>query len=167
MEVDDDNDDDNDNGVHVKAISDNASFIAKCEHVFNHYMHIEKCCKPSQSILTLENLAIYLETLKSKSAREKIIQTPKRKIPGYLIHKGRPNLIMCASIDQIPIALSIYAFSDDQPLPTNDECLHCSSDTTAEEVENFFRIAYKSKGDCIYTLIGMQDLGYDTALEVK
>lgn len=143
----------------------NGTFVEKLDHVFSEFMRIEKGEKESNCSFTLEQLAIYLEKLKALTDAM-YLNTRARDIPGYLVHRGRPNLVVCPRIDQIPIALSIYASSPKQPLPSNDECLFCSNETISEEVENFFRIAFKSNGESIYTILGLQELRYDTLLQV-
>jgi len=49
--------------------------------------------------LSIEHLAILLETLDDPQ-----IQTNKivRTVPGYLTHRGHPNLIVCPGREQIP-----------------------------------------------------------------
>lgn len=142
------------------------TFITKCECLFGEFMNFEKGTKRLNTIYTtLQQLAIFLEKLAEQHMLPELAAR-KRPVPGYLVHRGRPNLVMCPRVDQVSIALSSYAMSFEQPLPTNDECLFCSSETSAEEVENFLRIALKSDGKCIYTLIGIQDLRYDIILEV-
>ncbi len=62
------------------------------------------------------------------------------------------------------IVLSIYSESGLRcPLPTNDECLFCTNETTGEEIEIFLRIALKSNGKKIHTLINVQELSYEAA----
>ncbi|CAF0704523.1 unnamed protein product [Brachionus calyciflorus] len=136
------------------------NFGKKIEFLFDDFM-----VKQNHSdSLSLERLAIFLEYL-NQSKKES--HTFKRNPPGYL-HRGKPNLIMCSQQrDQIPIVLSFYGHTFDAPLPTNDEVLFCNSDTTAEEVENFFRIAFKSNGDKIYTLINVQELTYENSSKVE
>ena len=118
--------------------------------------------KPSS--ITLKHLAILLTSL-AETASSATAQI-KRKIPGYLSHMGDPNLIVCPQREQIHTALSMYALSDEQPLPRNDEILYCTMQTTAEEVENFLRIAFKSSSNKIYTLINIQDLSYQIAEKI-
>ncbi len=106
----------------------------------------------SKNFLTTEHLATFLELLYDDT------NSFQRLIPGYITNRGSPNLIICPAKYQISIVLSIYAHSPSHPLPSNDECLFCNPNTTSEQVENFFRIAFKSDGRRVYTLINIQDL---------
>lgn len=134
-------------------------FSKNLDTLFRDYM--EKQNQPNGKFFTLECLAMFLDLLKSQN-------TVKRQAPGYLINRGRPNLILCDSQrDQIQIVLSIYAYSHQSPLPTNDEILFCNSQTNSEKVENFIRIALKSKGEKIYTLVNIQELSYETSIHVE
>ena len=83
------------------------------------------------------------------------------------LNKGNPNLIICPLKDQILTTLSIYAHSFNNPLPSSDEILFCSRDTTSEEVENFLRIAFKSDGKKIYTLMNLQEIPYTEAEKIE
>jgi hypothetical protein len=139
------------------------NFIAKMDKIFTQFMQIETNVKLAQHEFTLERLAIYLETLHKLSSARSFV----RRIPGYLSNRGRPNLITCKQIEQIQIVLSIYSFDKNESLPTNDEILYCSSETTSEEVENFFRIAFKSTGTRIYTILNLQELRYENSAQIE
>jgi hypothetical protein len=120
----------------------------------------------NKSYLTLEHLAFILELInemKPASGTENFA----RKVPGFLTHKGKPNLILCNTRNQIEVLLTIYATSPECPLPSNDEILFCHSLTSSEEVENFLRIAYKSTGTKIYTLLNIQELNYENTIRIE
>jgi hypothetical protein len=102
--------------------------------------------------ISIEQLAYILDQLKHEEIHHK--KTYKRNIPGYLTHKGKPNLILCPAADQISTVLSIYSESG-FPLPSNDECLFCTNETSGEEVEILLRVALKSDGNKIYTLLNI------------
>ncbi len=112
--------------------------------------------KHTDAQMTIENLAIVCEKLHEQN---KTIEVT-RKIPGFLSNRGAPNLIICPQIDQIPIVLSIYAHTVDCDLPSNDEVLYCTYETSNEDLEIFLRIALKSSGNKIYTLLNINDLSY-------
>ncbi|KAM9831669.1 E3 ubiquitin-protein ligase rnf213-beta [Neosynchiropus ocellatus] len=63
-----------------------------------------------------------------------------RRFPAVL-QEGKPNLVLCAKTEVLTTVLTLYAFSADLPLPSSDEVMLCSEDTTAEEVELFLRRA--------------------------
>ena len=112
--------------------------------------------------ISIEQLAYTLEQLRHEDIHQSEQFT--RNVPGYLTHKGHPNLILCPIAEQMSTVLSIYAESGVRcPLPTNDECLFCTSETSGEEVEIFLRIALKSDGKKIYTLLNIQELNYEAA----
>lgn len=169
MDVDEANNSDTEGNMDVDVLEHNparSGFINNLERIFKEFMEYERKIK-SKTQFTLEHLAIYLETLEAMSKSTNQQANVQRKIPGYLVHRGRPNLIMCKLIDQIHIVLSIYSFTPEQPLPSNDEVLYCSPETSSEEVQNFFRIAYKSDGSRIYTILNLQELKYETSMEIE
>ncbi len=58
----------------------------------------------------------------------------KRVIPSNLV-AGKPNLVVCAKHETHAMCLSLYSFDKDKPLPTVDEVLMCTPETTSEQVE--------------------------------
>ncbi|NWH58226.1 RN213 ligase, partial [Geococcyx californianus] len=60
-------------------------------------------------------------------------------------------------------------YSPDQPLPTFDEVLLCSSQTTAEQVELFLRRCFIqcSGGEKIYTMLYADELSYDVSCRTE
>ncbi|XP_072339649.1 E3 ubiquitin-protein ligase rnf213-alpha-like isoform X3 [Scyliorhinus torazame] len=93
--------------------------------------------------------------------------TVKRQLPPSL-HHGRPNLIVCARPEIFRVALCVYMQNQGQPLPTYDEVLLCSEETTYEEVEVFLRRALSSgfHEQKIYTLIHADCLSYETSVQL-
>ncbi|XP_048466706.1 E3 ubiquitin-protein ligase rnf213-alpha-like [Rhincodon typus] len=91
--------------------------------------------------------------------------TVSRQLPPSLRH-GRPNLIMCAQPEIFRAALCIYMQTQGHPLPTYDEVLLCSEETTNEEVELFLRRALSrgSHEQKIYTVIHADCLSYETGV---
>ena len=140
---------------------ENKKFLEQFQIIWDSY--IRKQNEFNEEIFNLEQLAIFLDELKSNNNNDRLIH---RIIPGYLSHHDSPNLITCAVKDQIPIVLSIYAYTPESPLPQYDEVLFCSSTTTSEEVENFFRIAFKSDGRKIYCLINIQEINYENSIKI-
>ena len=134
-------------------------FNKRIDQIWSQFLkHQHGYCEHS---LTFEHLAIYLELIRQEK------HDYERQIPGYLTNKGNPNLIICPASEQISIALSIYAHTPEEPLPSCDEFLYCSGETSSEEVENFLRIAFKSNGSKIYTLLNMQDIKYENAALIE
>ena len=112
--------------------------------------------------ISIEHLAIFLDLV---SKRFESNNTDSREVPGYL-NKGRPNLIVCPSTDQIKTVLSMYASNRDRKLPFIDEVLYCNGETSSEEVENFMRIAFKSNGSKIYCLMNINELTYANSKQI-
>ncbi|NWR77763.1 RN213 ligase, partial [Centropus unirufus] len=59
--------------------------------------------------------------------------------------------------------------SSEQPLPTFDEVLLCTPQTTVEQVELFFRRCFIpcSKGEKIYTMLYADELSYDVSCRAE
>ncbi|XP_069825251.1 E3 ubiquitin-protein ligase RNF213 [Dendropsophus ebraccatus] len=81
------------------------------------------------------------------------------------LHEGRPNLVLCPSPQILSCALSIYMQSFTETLPSYDEVLLCTPQTSFEEVALFFRrcLTPGYRGKKIYSLIYADELNYDTA----
>jgi hypothetical protein len=79
--------------------------------------------------ISIEHLEYFLEKLKHEEIHHK--ETYTRNIPGCFLHKGQPNLILCSAADQMSNVFSIYSETALRcPLPSNDECLFCTNETT-------------------------------------
>jgi hypothetical protein len=130
--------------------------------VWNKFLNCEN--QIQTNALTLKHLSIILSDINEKYQEKNSI---RRIVPGYLVQKSEPNLIICPQREQIHAILSVYALTPDQPLPCPDEILYCTSHTTYEEVEIFLRIVFRSSGDKIYTLMNVQDLRYDITANVE
>lgn len=89
--------------------------------------------------------------------------TVKRKLP-IILEQGKPNLISCKDVEMLSLCLSLYSDAE-QPLPTYDEILVCSSETTAEEVELIIRRAVQpgSPQEKIYCLLNADKLNHDVS----
>ncbi|KAF5889602.1 E3 ubiquitin-protein ligase, partial [Clarias magur] len=89
--------------------------------------------------------------------------TVKRKLP-IILEGGKPNLISCKDVEMLPLCLSLYN-DKEQPLPTYDEILVCTSETTAEDVELIIRRAVQpgSMHEKIYCLLNAEKLNHDVS----
>lgn len=89
--------------------------------------------------------------------------TVKRNLP-VILERGKPNLISCKDLEMLPFCLSLYN-DEEQPLPTYDEILVCTSETTAEEVELIIRRAVQpgSTHEKIYCLLNADKLNHDVS----
>ncbi|KAG9270277.1 E3 ubiquitin-protein ligase rnf213-alpha-like [Astyanax mexicanus] len=89
--------------------------------------------------------------------------TVKRKLP-FNLEGGKPYLISCKDAEILPLCLSLYK-DNKQPLPTFDEILICTPETTAEEVELILRRAMQpgSSHEKIYSLVKADKLNHDVS----
>ncbi|XP_030632563.1 E3 ubiquitin-protein ligase rnf213-alpha-like [Chanos chanos] len=101
------------------------------------------------------------ETLKQLAETEK--DTVQRTLTRHL-ERGKPNLVSCSDVEMLPHCLSLY-LSEEQPLPTFDEILICTSETTAEEVELIIRRAVQpgSRHEKIYSLLNADKLNHEVS----
>ncbi|KAM8945658.1 LOW QUALITY PROTEIN: E3 ubiquitin-protein ligase RNF213 [Pelodytes ibericus] len=81
------------------------------------------------------------------------------------LQQGHPNLILCPQSEILPTVIAIYMHSLAQQLPSYDEVLLCTSQTTFEEVALFLRrcLTPGNKEKKIYSLLYADELSYDTA----
>ncbi|XP_076118531.1 E3 ubiquitin-protein ligase rnf213-alpha-like [Alosa pseudoharengus] len=101
------------------------------------------------------------ETLKQLAETEE--DTVQRKLTRHL-ERGRANLVPCRDVEMLPQCLSLY-ISEEQPLPTFDEILICTSETTAEDVELIIRRAVQpgSRHEKIYSLLNADKLNHEVS----
>uniref|UniRef100_A0A663EII0 RING-type E3 ubiquitin transferase n=1 Tax=Aquila chrysaetos chrysaetos TaxID=223781 RepID=A0A663EII0_AQUCH len=92
-----------------------------------------------------------------------------RDFPRDLLYVGQPNLIICPRSEVLTSALAIYMNSPNQPLPTFDEVLLCTPQTTAEQVGLFLRrcLIPCSRGEKIYTMLYADELSYDVSCRAE
>lgn len=112
--------------------------------------------------LDISTLANFLSCLSDMNQQHIV-----RNLPSVL-QEGRPNLVLCPSVEIFTRVLSFYMESPEQPLPSTDEVLVCREETTEEEVEIFLRRAL-GQGSLqnwkkIYSLVNPGLLGYDVSV---
>ncbi|KAM6377190.1 E3 ubiquitin-protein ligase RNF213 [Pluvialis apricaria] len=92
-----------------------------------------------------------------------------RDFPQDLLCVGQPNLITCPRSEVLTSALAIYMNSPSQPLPTFDEVLLCTPQTTAEQVGLFLRrcLIPCSAREKIYTMLYADELSYDVSCRAE
>jgi hypothetical protein len=79
-------------------------------------------------------------------------------------------LIVCPQDEIIRRTLNIYRLTPDVPMPTDDEVIYCTTDTTCEQLELFWKrciFGDGSTGKKIYCLMNVQDLLYDQAVNAE
>ncbi|XP_064634464.1 E3 ubiquitin-protein ligase rnf213-alpha-like [Lineus longissimus] len=113
--------------------------------------------------LSVEHLGMILDAL---SDRENTVI--KRSFPRVL-KQGRPNLIVCPEVDVYNTTLSLYMGDkpEDVQLPSDDEVLLCTAQTTAEEVELLWQRAVKDQQMKIFCLVNADLLDYDVSDQVE
>ncbi|XP_068269102.1 E3 ubiquitin-protein ligase RNF213 [Nyctibius grandis] len=116
------------------------------------------------SCLDIDMLGGWLKNLASWE-REHVT----RDFPQDLLYVGQPNLITCPRSEVLTSALAIYMNSPNQPLPTFDEVLLCTPQTTAEQVGLFLRrcLIPCSGGEKIYTMLYADELSYDVSCRAE
>ncbi|XP_068134511.1 LOW QUALITY PROTEIN: E3 ubiquitin-protein ligase RNF213-like [Hyperolius riggenbachi] len=82
---------------------------------------------------------------------------------------GRPNLILCPPSEILSCTLAVYMHNSEQPLPSYDEVLLCSSQTTFEEVALFLRrcLTPGYSGKKVYSLVYADQLIYDVGYKAE
>ncbi|KAM4037716.1 E3 ubiquitin-protein ligase RNF213 isoform 1-T2 [Anomaloglossus baeobatrachus] len=134
-----------------------ATVFEKLKVVWDHSMTYMNALFPG--CLDLDALGTCLDSLAKLN--------PKRVLRKFhpSLKKGRPNLVLCPSSQILSCALSIYMHSFDEPLPSYDEVMLCTPQTSFEEVALFFRrcLTPGYNGKKIYSLIYADELNYDTA----
>ncbi|XP_055509816.1 E3 ubiquitin-protein ligase rnf213-alpha isoform X2 [Leucoraja erinacea] len=123
----------------------------------------------------MENMTYFLSNCLDVSTLGKLLenvaemkQTVARTIPpGF--QTGHPNLVVCPHSELLTSALCIYMHSSNQPLPTYDEVLICTADTTNEQVELFLRRCLTSgcTHSKIYSLLYADELTYDVSVRFE
>ncbi|XP_069619694.1 E3 ubiquitin-protein ligase RNF213 isoform X2 [Ranitomeya imitator] len=133
------------------------SVLEKLRLVWDHSMTYTNALFPG--CLDLGTLGRCLDSLAKQNAKR-----VSRKFHPSL-HEGRPNLVLCPSSQILSCVLSIYMHSVKEPLPSYDEVLLCTPQTSFEEVALFFRrcLTPGYNGKKIYSLIYADELNYDTA----
>ncbi|XP_050829286.1 E3 ubiquitin-protein ligase RNF213-like isoform X2 [Serinus canaria] len=135
---------------------------AQLKHIWECYMSNMGSFLPN--CLDIDTLGVWLKNLAS-SGRECVT----RDFPQDLLCVGQPNLILCPRSEVFNSALAIYMNSPEQPLPTFDEVLLCTSKTSAEQVGLFLRrcLIPCQGGDKIYTMLYADELSYEVSCRAE
>ncbi|XP_048179403.1 E3 ubiquitin-protein ligase RNF213 isoform X1 [Corvus hawaiiensis] len=135
---------------------------ARLESIWECYMSNMGSFLPN--CLDIDTLGVWLKNLASRG-RECIT----RDFPQDLLCVGQPNLITCPRSEVLSSALAIYMNSPEQPLPTFDEVLLCTPQTSAEQVGLFLRrcLIPCHGGEKIYTMLYADELSYDVSCRAE
>uniref|UniRef100_A0A803YCM8 RING-type E3 ubiquitin transferase n=1 Tax=Meleagris gallopavo TaxID=9103 RepID=A0A803YCM8_MELGA len=147
----------------LPALLDEERDLTTClEHIWECYMSNMGAFLPK--CLDVDTLGAWLKSL-AGGERECVT----RDFPQDLLHVGQPNLITCPRSEVLTSALAVYMNSPNQPLPTFDEVLLCTPQTTAEQVGLFLRrcLIPGSEGEKIYTMLFADELSYDVSCRAE
>ncbi|XP_074397014.1 E3 ubiquitin-protein ligase RNF213 isoform X2 [Zonotrichia albicollis] len=135
---------------------------ARLKRIWECYMSNMGSFLPS--CLDIDTLGLWLKNLAS-SGRECIT----RDFPQDLLCVGQPNLILCPRSEVLSSALAIYMNSPEQPLPTFDEVLLCTPQTSAEQVGLFLHrcLIPCQGGNKIYTMLYADELSYEVSCRAE
>lgn len=138
-------------------------------------MELENCTDVSKKLelvwkFSMDNMSSFfpgcldLDTLgTSLAALAKLNKKPINRDLHPSLQPGRPNLILCPPSDILSCAIAIYMHSSDEQLPSYDEVLLCTPQTTYEEVALFLCrcLTPGYSGKKIYSLVYADQLSYD------
>ncbi|XP_066560678.1 E3 ubiquitin-protein ligase rnf213-alpha [Amia ocellicauda] len=148
----------------LPALLDCAKDTEKLQLVWNLYMRDMKHFLPH--CLDIGTLGRLLELLATNEQEEKNIVN--RSLPKGL-QEGRPNLIVCPHAEILMSCICIYMSKGQEQLPTYDEVLLCTANTTYEQVELFLRRCMTDgyRGEKIYTLLYADELTYEVSYKFE
>ncbi|XP_067056125.1 E3 ubiquitin-protein ligase rnf213-alpha-like isoform X2 [Acropora muricata] len=107
--------------------------------------------------LSLDDVGNFLTNLASMGPRKL-----KRRPSKYLI-PGKPNFVVIPKDDIFGTVLSLYMHDDTQSLPSSEEVLICTSDTTAEEIELLWRRCLGDHDGGLFCLVNVDVLDYSVS----
>lgn len=81
------------------------------------------------------------------------------------LNVGKPNLIVCPDKEIHSTCLSIYASSDH--LPSVDEVLMCTPNTSLEQIELICRRAFHDETGKIYCVLHAENIDYDKSVHIE
>ncbi|KAK2555497.1 E3 ubiquitin-protein ligase rnf213-alpha [Acropora cervicornis] len=107
--------------------------------------------------LSLDDLGKVLTHLASLGPKKR-----KRRPPKYLI-PGKPNFVVVPKDDIFGTVLSLYMHDNTQSLPSSEEVVICTSDTTAEEIELLWRRSLGNHDGGLFCLVNVDLLDYSVS----
>lgn len=125
------------------------------EYIWASYMENMHSFLPG--CLDIDTLGSYLSILAGLEKR-----SIQRVLPSGL-NVGKPNLILCPRSEVLTSALAIYMNSPEEMLPSYDEILLCTPQTSYEQVALFLRrcLTPGCQEKKIYTLLFADELSYN------
>ncbi|XP_078381354.1 E3 ubiquitin-protein ligase rnf213-alpha-like isoform X3 [Oculina patagonica] len=107
--------------------------------------------------LSLDELGKLLLHLTSQGSKK-----GRRRYPRY-VKRGKPNFVVVPKDDIFGTVLSLYMHDTSQSLPTSEEVLICTSDTTAEEIELLWRRSLGDHDGRLFCLVNVDLLDYSVS----
>ncbi|XP_074870414.1 E3 ubiquitin-protein ligase RNF213 isoform X2 [Carettochelys insculpta] len=135
--------------------------ISQLEQIWGSYIkHMNSFLPGCWSIDTLGTCLASLADLEKELVA--------RVLPRGL-HAGKPNLLLCPRSDVLASALAIYMHSPGQALPTYDEVLLCTPQTSFEQAGLFLQrcLTPGCRGEKIYTMLFADELSYDVSYRLE
>ncbi|XP_062574164.1 E3 ubiquitin-protein ligase rnf213-alpha-like [Saccostrea cucullata] len=123
--------------------SETQSLLSELDKVWQSF--VESVSSSVSDYLSIEHLGMTLQEL---TFREPEL---KRDFMKYF-KTNEPNVLICQKADVINTVLSIYCHSSREPLPRPEEILFCTEQTTADEIDIFWRRSFYDKSGKIYCL---------------
>lgn len=92
----------------------------------------------------------------------------RRALPKGLV-SDQPNLIICPHNEVLTSSICLYMTNEYEPLPSYDEVLLCTPETSYEQVDLFLRrcLTPGDLGQKIYTMLLADQLSYDVSCAVE
>ncbi|KAK3585576.1 hypothetical protein CHS0354_036763 [Potamilus streckersoni] len=107
--------------------------------------------------LSVEHLGLILRRLAEKDQTQFNRPFPPSFVPGM------PNLIICPKADVLSTVLSLYMMDPNQPLPQADEVLMCTSQTTLDQLDVFWRRTVADRSCKIHCLVSSDLLDFEVS----
>ncbi|XP_041076276.1 E3 ubiquitin-protein ligase rnf213-alpha-like isoform X2 [Polyodon spathula] len=142
----------------LPVILSSAKAAAKLDLVWNFYMRDMEYFLPH--CLDIDTLGELLAILASMS------KPVLRSLPPGM-QGGCPNLIACPRSQVLTSSICVFMSSKEEQLPTYDEVLLCTAETTYEQVELFLRrcLVPGYKGKKIYAMLYADELTYEVGFK--
>ncbi|XP_058848399.1 E3 ubiquitin-protein ligase rnf213-alpha-like isoform X1 [Acipenser ruthenus] len=144
----------------LPVVLSSAKAADKLDLVWNFYMRDMKYFLPH--CLDIGTLGELLAILASMS------KPVLRSLPPGL-QDGRPNLIACPHSEVLTTSICVFMSNKEEQLPTYDEVLLCTAETTYEQVELFLRrcLIQGYKGKKVYAMLYADELTYEVSFKFE
>lgn len=145
-------------GEHGWRSSSSDTLVRSLEEKWHEFL--ESASTDTVDSVSVEHLGYVLQYMTEKRATRSGRCTP----PG--LARGQPHLIVCPHDHVLYATLSLYMADPDYPMPTRNEVLVCTEQTSLEEVELLLQRAVSDE-QSLYCLAHAQRLNYDLCGHVE